>query len=144
MKIEELSIGNYVKWKENLYIITNIDSYLDFFELHNTKTESYSYCINVNELTPIEITEELLVKNGFFHDFDTEVAYPDDSMFLVSPDKQITLHNAKDYINSENIWSVHIDNSDFNSIANCELSYVHQLQNLCTLVNYNLKLDAFL
>lgn len=140
MKIEEFSIGNYVEWKGNPYIITNIDSYLELFELHNTKAKSYCYCSDVNKLTPIKITEELLVKSGFFHDFDTEVAYPDDSMFLVSPDKQITLHNAKDYINSENIWSVHIDNSDFNSVANCELSYVHQLQNLCNIANYKLQL----
>ena len=141
MKIEELSIGNLVSYRGKIYSIFSIAS--------SETVELYDYIFNifschVNELDPIKITEELLIKNGFFHDFDTEVAYPDDSMFLVSPDKQITLHNAKDYINSENILSVHIDNSDFNSIANCELSYVHQLQNLCTLVNYNLKLDAFL
>ena len=141
MKIEEIAIGNLVSYRGEIYRIFSISS--------SETAELYDYIFNIfschiNELDPIKLTEELLIKNGFFHDFDTEVAYPDDSMFLVSPDKQITLHNAKDYINSENIWSVHIDNSDFNSIANCELSYVHQLQNLCTLVNYNLKLDAFL
>lgn len=141
MKIEELAIGNLVSYRGEIYSIFSISS--------SETVELYDYIYNifschVNELESIKLTEELLIKNDFFHDFDTEVAYPDDSMFLVSPDKQITLHNAKDYINSENIWSVHIDNSDFNSVANCELSYVHQLQNLCTLVNYNLKLDAFL
>lgn len=141
MKIEELVIGNLVSYRGEIYSIFSISS--------SETVELYDYIYNifschVNELEPIKLTEELLIKNGFFHDFDTEVAYPDDSMFLVSPDKQITLHNAEDYINSENVWSIHIDNSDFNSVANCELSYVHQLQNLCTLVNYNLKLDAFL
>lgn len=141
MKIEELAIGNLVSYRGEIYSIFSISS------SETVELDDYIYNIfscNVNELDPIKLTEELLIKNGFFHDFDTEVAYPDDSMFLVSPDKQITLHNAKYYINSENIWSIHIDNSDFNSVANCELSYVHQLQNLCTLVNYNLKLDAFL
>ena len=141
MKIEELAIGNLVSYRGEIYNIFSISS-SETVELYDYISNIFS--CHINELDPIKITEELLIKNGFFHDFDTEVAYPDDSMFLVSPDKQITLHNAKDYINSENIWSVHIDNSDFNSIANCELSYVHQLQNLCTLVNYNLKLDAFL
>lgn len=141
MKIEELSIGNLVSYRGEIYSIFSISS-SETVELYDYISNIFS--CHINELDPIKLTEELLIKNGFFHDFDTEVAYPDDSMFLVSPDKQITLHNAKDYINSENIWSVHIDNSDFNSVANCELSYVHQLQNLCTLVNYNLKLDAFL
>jgi hypothetical protein len=141
MKIEELSIGNLVSYQGEIYNIFSISS-SETVELYDYISNIFS--CHINELDPIKLTEELLIKNGFFHDFDTEVAYPDDSMFLVSPDKQITLHNAKDYINSENIWSVHIDNSDFNSIANCELSYIHQLQNLCTLVNYNLKLDAFL
>jgi hypothetical protein len=141
MKIEELSIGNLVSYRGKIYSIFSISS-SETVELYDYISNIFS--CHINELDPIKLTEELLIKNGFFHDFDTEVAYPDDSMFLVSPDKQITLHNAKDYINSENIWSIHIDNSDFNSVANCELSYVHQLQNLCTLVNYNLKLDAFL
>jgi hypothetical protein len=141
MKIEELSIGNLVSYRGEIYNIFSISS-SETVELYDYISNIFS--CHINELDPIKLTEELLIKNGFFHDFDTEVAYPDDSMFLVSSDKQITLHNAKDYINSENIWSIHIDNSDFNSIANCELSYVHQLQNLCTLVNYNLKLDAFL
>ena len=141
MKIEELAISNLVSYRGEIYSIFSISS-SETVELYDHIYNIFS--CHVNELEPIKLTEELLIKNGFFHDFDTEIAYPDDSMFLVSPDKQITLHNAKDYINSENIWSVHIDNSNFNSIANCELSYVHQLQNLCTLVNYNLKLDAFL
>lgn len=141
MKIEELSLGNLVSYRGEIYSIFSISS-SETVELYDYISNIFS--CHVNELDSIKLTEELLIKNGFFHDFDTEVAYPDDSMFLVSPDKQITLHNAKDYINSENIWSVHIDNSDFNSVTNCELSYVHQLQNLCTLVNYNLKLDAFL
>lgn len=137
MKIEELAISNLVSYRGEIYRIFSISS--------SETVELYDYIYNifschVNELEPIKLTEELLIKNGFFHDFDTEVAYPDDSMFLVSPDKQITLHNAKDYINSENIWSVHIDNSDFNSIANCELSYIHQLQNLCSVVNLDLKI----
>jgi hypothetical protein len=142
MKIEELSIGNLVSYRGEIYSIFSISS-SETVELYDYILYDYIYNIfscNVNELEPIKLTEELLIKNGFFHDFDTEVAYPDDSMFLVSPDKQITLHNAKDYINSENIWSVHIDNSDFNSIANCELSYIHQLQNLCSVVNFNLDL----
>lgn len=141
MKIEELAIGNLVSYRGEIYSIFSISS-SETIELYDHIYNIFS--CHVNGLEPIKLTEELLIKNGFFHDFDTEVAYPDDSMFLVSPDKQITLHNAKDYINSENIWSVHIDNSNFNSITNCELSYIHQLQNLCTLVNYNLKLDAFL
>jgi hypothetical protein len=140
MNLEELAKSNYVIYNDKIYRVCYVDCGRLNLEDENRKSIDV-YAVNV---TPLPITEELLVKNGFFHDFDTEVAYPDDSMFLVSPNKQITLHNAKDYINSDNIWSVHIDNSDFNSIANCELSYVHQLQNLCTLVNYNLKLDAFL
>lgn len=137
MKIEELSVGNLVSYRGEIYSIFSISS------SETVELGDYIYNIfscNVNELDPIKLTEELLIKNGFFHDFDTEVAYPDDSMFLVSPDRQITLHNAKDYINSDNLWSVHIDNIDFNSIANCELSYIHQLQNLCSVVNFNLNL----
>lgn len=137
MKIEEIAIGNLVSYRGEIYRIFSISS-SETVELYDYIYNIFS--CNVNELDPIKLTEELLIKNGFFHDFDTEVAYPDDSMFLVSPDRQITLHNAKDYINSDNLWSVHIDNIDFNSIANCELSYIHQLQNLCSVINFNLDL----
>lgn len=136
MNLEELAKFNYVMYNDKIYRICHIDCSRLNIEDKN-KQNLYVY---VKSVKPLPITEELLVKNGFVHDFDTEVAYPDNSVFLVSPDKQITLHNAKDYINSENTWSVHIDNSDFNSIANCELSYVHQLQNLCTITNYKLQL----
>ena len=136
MNLEELAKSNYVVYNDRTYQVCYVDCDKLNLEDENRKNINV-YAVNVK---PLPITEELLVKNGFFHDFDTEVAYPDDSMFLVSPDKQITLHNAKDYINSDNLWSVHIDNRDFNSIVNCELSYIHQLQNLCSVVNFNLDL----
>jgi hypothetical protein len=50
-------------------------------------------------------------------------------MFM-SIDDRVALRNDKEYMNSDNEWHVHIDSEDYCTIANCELTYVHELQNL--------------
>lgn len=138
MKIEELSVGNLVSYRGEIYSIFSITN-SEIIRLYDYIFGIFS--CHVDELDPIKLTEELLINNGFIHDTDSEVAYHDESIFLNGFNNQISFHNSQDYINSDNLWHVHIDNVDYNSICNCELSYVHEFQNLCSLLKLEFKLN---
>ena len=78
-----------------------------------------------NSIEPIPLTPEILKKNGF--EFDDVI--PECRMFM-GIDDRVALRNDKEYMNSVNEWHVHIDSEDYCTIANCELTYVHELQAL--------------
>ena len=85
-----------------------------------------------NSIEPIPLTPEILKKNGF--EFDDVI--PECRMFM-GIDDRVALRNDKEYMNSVNEWHVHIDSEDYCTIANCELTYVHELQNLLRLCKIN-------
>lgn len=85
-------------------------------------------------LSPIPITEDLLLKNGFnkelliegMEDYDDWVSYK----------KQVNGYflDIRHCSNSiERDWYVHIDNDAHCSVGSMDIEYVHQLQNLVTL-----------
>lgn len=74
---------------------------------------------------PIPLTSEILEKNGF----ERNEFIP----HYNSIDNRVSLHNDKEYMNSVNEWHVHIDSEDYCSIANCELTHVHELQHILRL-----------
>lgn len=84
------------------------------------------------QFEPIQLTHEILEKNGFELDkvgFDTTQCYES----YCGIDNRVTLHNDKEFMNSVNEWHVHIDSEDYCSIASCELTYVHELQHILRL-----------
>ena len=99
----------------------NNDGYIDLREFKN---RSY-YRIHFEHLEPILITPELLEKNGFERDKNISLynAY-------TGINSRVTLHDDFMSMNSRNMWHVHIDSEDFCTIANCELTYLHELQHL--------------
>ena len=84
--------------------------------------------MEVPEWEPIPLTPEILEKNGFereklitFYNHYTGI------------DNRVTLNDDFMSMNSKNMWSVHIDSEDYCTIANCELTYLHELQHLLNL-----------
>lgn len=80
----------------------------------------------VHDIEPIPLTPEILEKNGFEREGVIVSLYE-------GIDHRVTIHDDKEYMNSNNEWHVHIDSEDYCTIANCELTYVHQLQQLLRL-----------
>ena len=129
MKKNELMIHNYVSFDdfpvEIMNIgLTHIEGYLNKYD------KPYRVRRNLEHINPIPIAEELLAKNGFKHEYDCICEYTyyireiDDYFVEV----KIGCSNMGDeYVNC------HIDNCDRNSVANADIRYLHQLQNLCNI-----------
>lgn len=79
------------------------------------------------QFQPIQLTPEVLEKNGF------RVEHNIGFYALIGIDDRVELQNDKEYMNSRNEWYVHIDSEDYCTIANCELTYVHELQHILRL-----------
>lgn len=118
--INELRIGNLVKSFRKNILVEGIGkkginySFMD---------EEYEY--EEDELYPIPITEELLLKLGFIkeeetisHDFEFK-KWIDGYPITVSD-----LSNTKD-----RDYYVHIDNRLYETILGADIQYLHQLQN---------------
>lgn len=77
---------------------------------------------------PIPLTPEILEKNGFERDKNISLynAY-------TGINSRVILHDDFMSMNSRNVWDVHVDSEDYCTIATCELTYVHQLQQLLRL-----------
>jgi hypothetical protein len=84
--------------------------------------------MEVPEWQPILLTPEILEKNGLERDKNISLynAY-------TGINSRVTLHDDFMLMNSRNMWHVHVDSEDYCTIANCELTYVHQLQQLLRL-----------
>lgn len=79
------------------------------------------------QFQPIQITPEILEKNGFE---DQGFRHHDEYNGI---DDRVVLSNEREYMNTRNEWHVHIDSEDYCSIASCELTYVHELQQILRL-----------
>lgn len=92
---------------------------------HKTKDKlTWLFC---GQFEPIPLTPEILEKNGF------RVEHNIGFYALIGIDDRVELQNDKEYMNSNNEWYVHIDSEDYCTIANCELTYVHELQHILRL-----------
>ena len=85
-----------------------------------------------DNIEPILLTPEILEKNGFERDKNISLynAY-------TGINSRVTLHDDFMYMNSRNMWHVHVDSEDYCTIANCELTYLHELQNLLRICKIN-------
>jgi hypothetical protein len=121
MKIDELMIGDWLLYKS--------DSLDNAFPIQVTR-EMFNKELVVwkDRFEPITLTPEILEKNGFERDKNISLynAY-------TGINSRVTLHDDFMLMNSRNMWDVHIDSEDYCTIANCELTYVHELQNILRL-----------
>ena len=134
MKASELMIGDIVGYFSLTRMVTAINPPY-FVDLGNgERTTITNVCIE--HLNPIPITEELLLKNGFKHEYDELCEFncyikEIDDCYV---DVRIECANkGTDYV------VCHIDNADRCSIASADIRYLHQMQNLLSTIGIEWK-----
>ena len=131
MKATELMIGNIVEVNGVPQRIRQVSRRKIGYCPLGSPTRSYA---RVNEINPIPITEELLVRNGLKRE---NVICSEKYFFKNIPNYTIVVKNHSNTIGRD--WSVHIDNDDADSVADVDIQYLHQLQNLLNIMD--IKLD---
>ena len=100
--------------------------------LHTMQEQEYGHIKEDSPLfrivEPVPLTSEILEKNGFEKAENIQLYY-----YCLGIDDRVSLHDYACDINSSNTWHVHIDSEDYCTIANCELTYVHELQQILRL-----------
>lgn len=115
MKASELMLGDWV---------------LDTRTKKPLRVNPFMAEMEVPEWKPIPLTPEILEKNGFERE-NLITSYN----HYTGIDNRVSLNDDFYCMNSRNMWNVHIDSEDYSTIANCELTYVHELQHLLKLCN---------
>jgi hypothetical protein len=131
MKANELMVGNIVRYDGMTVYVgqvnkTKIEGMIDKNDL------LVDIRFSVELLEPIPITEEWLAKQGFKreHDCICEYTYYIREIDGYFVEVKIGCSNMGDeYVNC------HIDNCDRCTVANADIQYVHQLQNLLNIMN---------
>lgn len=113
MKANELMIGDWV---------------LDTRTGTPLRVNPFMSELEIPEWQPIPLTCEILGKNGFERE-NLITSYN----HYIGIDNRVSLNDDSYCMNSRNMWIVHIDSEDYCTIANCELTYVHELQHLLKL-----------
>lgn len=138
MKVSELMIGNAVQYNGNPFKVTDISRAWPRVECkYNNKPvvtlfDGGIFTVGLDEIEPIPITEEWLTKQGFKSGYDCICEYTYhireiDGYFV---EVKIGCSNMGDeYIHC------HIDNCSRCTVANADIQYVHQLQNLLNIMN---------
>lgn len=127
MKSEELMIGNFVSYKGKSHKATGIiPPYVDIIE-----SDGRGFIeVHEEEIEPIEITSQILIKNGFNEGFSGDGYY-----------EQTGEHR--------NIICYKLDNSNYRVTIHTKyerlcwvnIQYIHQLQNACRLVGKELEIE---
>lgn len=141
MKANELMVGNFAWADGSNVLIREIGEKQTCVSWDDERPERKYLSSNLipnDWIRPIPITEEFLVKNGFkreydciceFHYYICEV----DGYFV---EIKIGCSNMGDeYVNC------HIDNCDRSSVANADIRYLHQLQNLLNIMNIEFNIE---
>ena len=103
----------------------------DFIEFNKVMVDMLNgnyYQVDIASIHPIPLTPEILEKNGFERE-NLITSYN----HYTGIDNRVSLNDDFYYVNSRNMWHVHIDSEDYCTIANCELTYLHELQHLLRL-----------
>ena len=133
---KDLMVGDFVmlhydinyKTGEPLYTNVRITSINEDGTINVSMHDGDSW--DADLINPIPITKELLEKNGFERE-NLITSYN----HYTGIDNRVSLNDDFYYINSRDVWSVHVDSEDYCTIANCELTYLHELQHLLKLCN---------
>lgn len=132
MKPTELRVGNIIsliheEWGDMPAVITSINDCGDLCLrcLGETNTDEEYEC-TMNEVYPIPITKEILLKNGFYDNGKAQFYYP------LKDKGRITIMCATDDYKS---WLVMVDSMRYEKFISTDASnhnaqYVHELQNV--------------
>lgn len=130
MNTKELMIGNLVEYTKYSHFPMQVVSlgddyvYLDFEGNHGDVFEP-----NLEDMQPIEVTEEFILKNGFEKGesmvIEGETCTSYSRQFN---DTFIDVTYGMSNLEDRN-WYCHIDNCDRQSIGSFDFQYVHEFQN---------------
>lgn len=125
MEAKELMIGNYVKSSNIVFCIERITTKEVFMYSHGHGIRAADSC---KKIQPIPITDELLSKIGFVpHD-----SYGFDEWEYDCDKYHLRISKVSNSVGRD--WSCHIDNAGFETIGSGDIHYVHQLQNLVSVI----------
>lgn len=129
MNVKELMIGNWVEYtKYSHFPMQVVGLGDDYVYLDFEGNQGDVFDPNIEDMQPIEVTEEFLLKNGFekekIHLFHRiyEVIF---NLYVNSC--HIIIDNHSNSVGR--YWHCHIDNSDCDSIGSFDFQYVHEFQN---------------
>ena len=103
----------------------------DFIEFNKVTIDMMHgnyYQVDIASVHPIPLTPEILEKNGFAREENIKLYN-----HYTGIDNRVSLNDNFFYMNSRNMWNVHVDSEDYCTIATCELTYVHELQHILRL-----------
>lgn len=122
-------IGNWVYYtKKSQFPMRVVSLGEDYVYLDFEENEGDVFEPNLEDMKPIEVTEEFILKNGFekekIHLFHRiyEVIF---NIYVNSC--HIIIDNHSNSVGRN--WHCHIDNSDCDSIGSFDFQYVHEFQN---------------
>ena len=124
MKANELMIGDWVFYGKQPYPYQ-----VKLIGQNLVKLDGLDNSIELDEISPVLITPELLEKNDWkrhaMSDGFKELEY------WTSPDKRIELRSNKNgyMCNTDDAWGLHIDNEDFETLGGGSVTHLHELQN---------------
>lgn len=137
INIKELSVGNWVKFP---YGIDKID---ELCMWANYAAPATNRPVHVLRLEPIEITPEILEKNGFSNDFYVDEAIADYHSVRL---EGYSLHIKELQQGGDDALVTYCNGSvniatELNGEINKEIHFVHQLQNALTLCGINKNIE---
>lgn len=123
MKIEELSIGDWVMYRNREWQVCSLYQFTGEVGLWRKDSQ---ICENVADLTPVPLTPEILEKNGFSHN----------GRKWYTPEL-FTLERWGD------VWSIVIACSCGEYVCEvCTIKYVHQLQHALRLTGIEKEIEV--
>lgn len=129
MNCEDLTIGDYVKHNGVIKIVDAV--YLYSVSVHDPSEEwsiSEAKTYPVDDIEPIELTKDILVKNGFERcDYNNKYFIIDDAIDLITP----KWRGGTEYYACA--WYQDEFDDLVQHIEICKCAYVHQLQHLLRL-----------
>jgi hypothetical protein len=131
MNIQELNIGNWILWdnswnNEPCKVIGIDPPLLKLVDRNNNSISS----VSVNSVKPMEITSQILIKNGFKNVFS-------DSEFYKHTRENIEITRSKLYDSDKYRITIY---TKYERLCWVNIKYIHQLQNACRLVNKELEI----
>ena len=129
INIKELSIGNWVKFPCGIDKIVDLPYVEGKGMCASFAASATLFPVSVKDLEPIEITPEILEKNGFYEDGND--VYVDDNSYFIPHSSGFDAGK----------WETHINPTEGIGDFDGKLKYVHQLQNALKLCGINKKIE---
>ena len=133
MNVNELMLGNYVEFENQLHQLIGIAKDEINIRRKSDSGRTYiCYCVNIDAVKPIPLTEKWLLDFGFFN-IGNEIVneYEENThIFCLGEDNKFKVKFQKEWYGDIKENSVSkIIFYQFDDFI-CDLKYVHQLQNL--------------